>query len=669
MSSRSTIKSLRVFGVTAFSVVSVGLVAFPACARAQAVPDSIVQERVPEIPHELSAALNRYQNTRAAGFQGWLGDRREILITTRFADTPQIHHVRFPLGARTQLTFLTERVLGGEPRPGRDEFVYATDEGGAENYQLFLNDLKSGTVTRLTDGRSRNVRSPWSHDGKLISWSSNARNGKDMDLYVADPSDPKSARRLKEVEGDWAISDWSPDDQRVVAVEGISINESYVHLIDVATGKTETITPRGAAGAPTVAYEDVKWSKDGKALYWTTDLDSEFRRLARYDLATKATTPITAAIPWDVESYDLADDGRTIVLATNEDGLSTLHVFDATTGQERPAPKLPAGQIGGLKFRKNSLEFAYGFTSARATADVYSYDLATATLVRWTESELGGLNPNKFAEPELVRYKSFDGREISAFLYRPGPKFSGPRPVLINIHGGPEAQFRPGFLTRGNYLIDELGIALLFPNVRGSAGYGKTYLKLDNGMSREDSVKDIGALLDWVAKQPGLDSARVAVTGGSYGGYMTLSTLTHYSARLKAGIDIVGISNFVTFLKNTQGYRRDLRRAEYGDERDEKMNAFLQKISPLTNAEKIKVPLLVVQGRNDPRVPVTEAEQIVAAVRKQGGPVWYIEGKDEGHGFAKKKNQDYLQAAEILFLRRYLLDEGSPSTGASGGQK
>jgi dipeptidyl aminopeptidase/acylaminoacyl peptidase len=623
----------------------------------QSVPDSIVAEDVPEIPKTLAESLARYQNSRTAIFQGWFADRREILITTRFADTNQVHLVTSPGGARTQQTFLSDRVLGAIPRPGHDQFLFEADEGGAENYQFFLDNLKDDTISRLSDGRSRHVSAQWSNSGNRIAWSSNARNGKDMDLFIVDPAHPQSARRLKDVAGDWMIADWAPDDRRVVAVEYLSINESHVHVIDVESGQTETITRKSTGDAPTVSYADVRWSKEGKALYWTTDLDSEFRRLARYDLDTKTSTTLSAGIPWNVDGYDLSDDGSTIVLSANENGISRIHILDAASGAEQPGPALPAGQIGGLRFRRNSLEFGFNLTSARATTDVYSYDLAGGVLSRWTQSETGGLNSGTFSEPELIHYPSFDGLSIPAFVYRPSSRFEGPRPVLIDIHGGPEGQYRPGFLGRANYLINELGITLVFPNVRGSAGYGKSYLKLDNGPKREDAVKDIGALLDWIAKQPGLDSSRVGVIGVSYGGFMSLASLTHYSDRLKGGIDIVGISNFVSFLRNTQGYRRDLRRAEYGDERDPAMKAIFETISPLANAEKIRVPLLVAQGKNDPRVPATESAQIVARVRQGGQPVWSIVANDEGHGFAKKKNQDYLQAVEVLFLKTYLLGD------------
>jgi dipeptidyl aminopeptidase/acylaminoacyl peptidase len=288
---------------------------------------------------------------------------------------------------------------------------------------------------------------------------------------------------------------------------------------------------------------------------------------------------------------------------------------------------------------------------------VYTLAPATGQIQQWTRAYAApGLDTSRFAGQQIVRWKSFDGLPISGLITRASPqRFPGRRPVLINIHGGPEAQAQIGFIGRNNYYVEELGITLIQPNVRGSAGYGKTFLTLDNGMRREDSVKDIGALLDWIATQPDLDPKRVLVMGGSYGGYMSLAVATHYADRIAGNVDIVGISNFVTFLSNTESYRRDLRRVEYGDERDPAMRDFLQKISPLTNAEKITKPMFVVQGRNDPRVPYTEAEQIVARARANGTPVWYLRAENEGHGFRRKENADFEFYATILFMKQTLL--------------
>jgi dipeptidyl aminopeptidase/acylaminoacyl peptidase len=631
------------------------------------IPETIRAEGVPPIPISVRQALNRYQNIRTASFQDWASDGAGMYVLTRFADVPQVHFVSGPGGARTQLTFHDERVLGVSARPRHDQFLYEMDEGGAENYQLFLQDRKIGEARRITDGKSRNMAPKWSPSGELLAWSSNARNGRDMDLYVGSPLDPHFIRRFKEVSGQWTVSDWSPDETRVVAVEYISINEAYLHIIEVATGKTEPLTPRpDDPKAERIFSGDAQWSKDGKAIYYITDKGSEYRRLLRFELASGEVEVLTGDTPADIEEFALDDKGRSIAYVANLNGTGKLigHFLTAN-GQivHEPIRTLGGGQRSGLKFRPGSIEVAYTYSEARVQPDVFSVALQGASASTWwTWSETGGLDRDTFAEPRLVEYPSFDERKIPAYVYRPSPrKFPGPRPVLIDIHGGPEGQFRPGFLGRLNYLLDELGLVLIFPNVRGSSGYGKSYLKLDNGKLRADAVKDIGALLDWIAQQKDLDKSRVGVIGGSYGGFMSLAVQTTYNDRIRAGIDIVGISNFVSFLKNTQGYRRDLRRAEYGDERDPEMRSFLERISPLTQADRIRTPILIVQGQNDPRVPISESEQMVAALRKNKVPVWYVIGTNEGHGFAKKANQDYLQAVEVEFLRRYLL--GADSSG------
>jgi dipeptidyl aminopeptidase/acylaminoacyl peptidase len=469
-----------------------------------------------------------------------------------------------------------------------------------------------------------------------------------------DPADPAGNRLLAQVHsGGWSVLDWAPDDSRLLVLEYISINESYLHLVDTRTGTPTAVTPRGGEK---VAYGAGQFARDGKSLYVTSDKGSEFQRLARLDLGTGKETPLTTGIPWDIEEFDLARDGRTLAFVANEDGVGKLHLMDARTGRELKAPRLPLGVVSGLQWHRNSRDLAFNLSSARSPSDVYSLDAKTGKVGRWTESETGGLDTARFAEPELAKFKSFDGLGISAFVYRPdAKKFPGPRPALVLIHGGPESQSRPTFLGRNNYLLDELGIALVVPNVRGSAGYGKTFLTLDNGLKREDSVRDIGAVLDWIRADRGLDGGRIGVYGGSYGGYMVLASLTHFSDRLRCGIDVVGISHFVTFLNNTQDYRRDLRRAEYGDERDPAMRAHLEKISPLNHVAKIARPLFVVQGANDPRVPLSEAEQMVKAIRGHGGTVWYLMARDEGHGFAKKKNADQQFLATILFLRDHLV--------------
>jgi dipeptidyl aminopeptidase/acylaminoacyl peptidase len=617
--------------------------------------DNLVTENIPKISASLADAVGRYTEFRTAGLADWHPTKREMLIATRFGDTTQIHLVKFPGGDRSQLTFFPDSVSGTQYRPKQGKyFVFHKGAGGNERFQAYRYDFATGDVTLLTDGKSRNSAGVWSHSGEKLVYSSTRRNGADNDLYVIDPADPKSDQLLLEVKGGgWRAIDWSADDSKILLSEYVSINESYLWLFDCERKEKTLITPKNKS--ETIAYKSGTFAKDGKGLYVTTDMESEFQRLAYLDLSTKKHTFLTDHIKWDIEGFELSPNGKTIAFIANEDGVGTLHLLDTATDKEKPAPKLPAGSVLGAKWHNNSKDLGFMVVSARSPTDVYSLDLETGKVERWTESETGGLNTSAFSEPELVRWKSFDDRSISGFLYKPPAKFTGKRPVVISIHGGPESQFRPIFLGRNNYFLNEMGVAILCPNVRGSSGYGKTFLTLDNGFKREDTYKDIGALLDWIKTRPDLDPDRIMVTGGSYGGHMTLATAWYYPERIRCAVDIVGISNFVTFLENTEDYRRDLRRVEYGDERDPEMRKFMEKIAPVNNVDKMKKPMFIIQGKNDPRVPLSEAEQMVASLKKQGTPVWYLMAKDEGHGFAKKKNADYQFYATVRFLEEYLL--------------
>ncbi len=615
--------------------------------------ENLVVEGVPPIPQELGKAVERYTQFRSASLSSWHPSKREMLISTRFGDVAQVHRVKFPLGARQQLTFGSDRASGASFQPTQgDYFVFSKDVGGNEFAQNYRYDSATGDITLLTDGKSQNSRGTWSHQGDRMLYGSTRRNGKDRDFYVVDPRNPQTDKLLTQNSGGgWGVLSWSPDDRQVLVQEYISANESHLWLLDTQSGAKTQITPPGEK----TAYGGGVFSGDGKGIYLTTDRQSEFQRLAYLDLSTKQYRYLTNNIPWNIEEWDLSEDGRYLAFTANENGASVLRVLDTQTKRLVKLPKLPVGLVSGISWHRNSQDLGFTLVSAKSTADIYSVNLQNRQLERWTESETGGLNASVFSEAELVSWRSFDGQMISGFLYRPARKFKGKRPVIIDIHGGPEAQARPAFLGRANYYLNELGVALLLPNVRGSSGYGKTFLAADNAEKREDSVKDIGALLDWIRTKPELDSRRVMVSGGSYGGYMSLAVATKYSDRIRAAIDVVGISNFVSFLERTESYRRDLRRVEYGDERDPKMREFLQKISPTTNAQKIKVPLFVIHGQNDPRVPLNEAQQIIQSVRQNGVPVWYLMAKDEGHGFSKKRNVDYQFYATVMFVQEFLL--------------
>ena len=643
------------------------LTALPAFAQDTTVERKEVGNRVtenlPEIPAELIERLNRYQNTRGAGVSGWTRNGC-LLVNTRFAETSQVHRVCEPLGMREQLTFYPEPVGGVTPSPAkawREGFVFSKDRGGDEFSQLHWYDTETRSTTLLTDGkRTQNGAVTLSSDGGLMAYTSTSRNGTDRDIWVSNTRTGE-AKPLVTEGGSWTAMDFSPDGKKLLVSRYVSINESYPGMVDVETGKLELFPVDGGKAA----FGGFAFAPDGKAVYFVSDepfdgQPSEFQTLRYHDPDSGELKQLSTP-DWDVDGFEVSDDGKHLAYVTNEDGIGKLTVLALPSHQPVKLPELPIGLIGGGAFSPDGKRFALTLNTAASPSDSYVIDLASATLTRWTRSEVGGLDASEFVTPTLVRFPTFDEvdgkpRTIPAFYYKPTkPAAGGKHPVVIDIHGGPESQERPSFSPTIQFMVNELGIAVLAPNVRGSAGYGKSYLLLDNAEKREDSVKDIGALLDWVARQPELDSERVGVLGGSYGGYMVLSSLMHYGDRIKAGVDIVGISDFATFLTNTEDYRRDLRRAEYGDERDPQMKAVFDKISPLKNASKIATPLFVAQGKNDPRVPWTEAEQIVKAVRGNDVPVWYLLFNDEGHGFRKKTNSDYFGAASMLFWEEHLL--------------
>jgi dipeptidyl aminopeptidase/acylaminoacyl peptidase len=620
--------------------------------------ENLVVDGVPQIPVRLAEEAGRYGSYRAATFADWRPTGREMLIATRFGDTPQLHLVKTPGGERQQLTFFADAVGGGRFHPnGGDYIVFMKDLGGGEWFQLYRYDVNTGDVTLLTDGKSRNLLGPWSSGGDHIAYTSTRRTGKDTDLWVMNPADPKSDHLLTQLEGGgWEPQDWSPDDTKILLKEELSINEAYLWLVDTSTGEKSKLQLRGVAAGEKVGIGDARFAKDGKGVYLAEDGSSEFLNLAYLSLGDHEVKYLLTGpdAKWDVERIDLSRDGKWIAYLKDEEGISVIYVRRTSNNAEIALPKLPAGVVGALRWRRDGEELGFSLNNARGPGDCYSVNVTTGKVERWTNSE-SAVKTDTFPEAELVRWKSFDAKMISGFLYKPPAKFTGKRPVLVVMHGGPEGQSQPTFLGRSNYYLNELGIALIYPNVRGSTGYGKTFSLLDNGFQRDNTYKDINALFDWVATRPDLDADRIAVTGGSYGGHMTLAVSTFYSDRIRCSVDIVGMSNLVTFLEHTESYRRDLRRVEYGDERDPKMREYLEKIAPMNNIDKIKKPMFVIAGKNDPRVPVSESQQIADALKKEGTPVWLLIAKDEGHGYRKKANQDFQFYATVEFLQEYLL--------------
>jgi dipeptidyl aminopeptidase/acylaminoacyl peptidase len=615
-------------------------------------PTAIDTEGVPVIPQEVSDRLRQYSHIRQAEFAGWSPDGKGMLVATRFGNSVQLHRVYEPGGRREQVTFFDEPVEGRPvPKAADGAILMSMSQGGDENFQSYLLVPNAFSVTRLTDGKSRNEPGPVSDDGSQFVVHSNRRNGRDMDILVGDVRRADSLRTVLETKDDyWLARDWSPDRSKLLVSRYVSINESYPAILDVANGQLTSL-PLPAEGKAAVGA--LAFTADGAAALVSCDARSEFLQLFRLDLKSLKYEPIVADLKWDIDDIEVEPGTGRVAYTTNEDGASGLYLLE---GDQSKRIDVPVGVTRGFEFSPDGKQLGFTLSRPDLPGDAYSIDLGNGHLTRWTFSEAGGLNPEKFVRPERIQFPSFDGRVVPAWCFRPRDAApQKPAPVLVIIHGGPESQYRPTFTASIQYYVSELGLAVVCPNVRGSSGYGKTYLKLDNGPLRENSVKDIGALLDWISTQKDLDASRVAVSGGSYGGYMVLASLEHFGDRLRAGIDIVGIADWITFLKNTSPYRQDRRRAEYGDERNADMRAVFERISPLANAGRIRSALLVAHGRNDPRVPFTEAEQIAQRVRAAGKPVWTVYADNEGHGFAKKDNRDYLTAVESVFLLNNLV--------------
>jgi dipeptidyl aminopeptidase/acylaminoacyl peptidase len=644
----------------AVSICAAGALAQTSSSVATRQVGTATLENVPEVPADVAAAVQRYQNYRAASFQDWLSDG-SILVATRFGSTPQIHRVTTPGGARTQITFQSEAIAVARAIPGTQRFVYQRDTGGDEWFQLYATGL-TGDPLQLTEPGTRNQGAAFSPDGKMLAWSRATKGSAEYAIYVADPSDARSAKSVYREQGSINPDDISADRTKVLFTRGISNRESKLFVLDLASGKATQIAPKVSK----VLYQNARLSRDGRSVYAISTKDSDFGRLVQIDIATGKDTVLTTDLKWDVDTFVMSDDDRLLAYVVNEDGFSNVVVRDMVTRRALPQPQLPRGVLQNIEFSPDNSKLAFDLSTATSAGDVWTWEVTGGSLTRWTTSELGGLDPAKLAEPQLIRFKSFDGLSVPALVYRPvGVAADFRTPVIVDIHGGPESQSRPAWNVGAQYFAAMLSATVILPNVRGSTGYGKRYADLDNAEKREDSVKDIGALLDWIAAQPNLDKDRVVVYGQSYGGYMSLAVSTHYADRLVGSIERYGISDFASFLKNTEAYRRDNRRAEYGDERDAKMQAVFKRIAPLANVAKITKPMLVMQGANDPRVPKSESDQVVAGIRGNGVETWYVVFADEGHGFAKKPNNDLRREVETVFLRK-LFRPQQRAVGESG---
>ena len=638
----------------------------PAAEAALQPPAALRAEGLPPVPQRLLAPIQRWTAVSGHNFVDWHPTRREMLVSHRppGTSTAQLFRVPAPLAAPEPLTEGADpvTVASWEPREGR-YIVFARGSGGNEAFQLYRLDPESREATLLTDPDQRHSLQTWVKSRSLavvtsVALDRTADGGRREEittsLSLLDPLQPASRRIVAQLPGGgWGGVRVSPDERQLAIRRYLSAAESEIWLVDLADGQRRRLLP-AVGEAMRASHQVADWTPDGHALLLASDRASEFRELMRLDLASGRLERLSAHIPWDTGAAQLSNNGRWLAFTANVEGRDELRLLEA--GSERALPGLPGGSVGRIGFHRERPELALVVNSAQGPAQVHSVELATGAVRAWTLPVAdASLNLAAIPDQQIVRWNSFDGRTISGVLTLPPARFGGQRPLLMVMHGGPESQAKQGWQGRLNYLVQERGVAVLEPNVRGSSGYGKTVLALDNGRLREDSVKDMASALDWVVTQPRLDAKRVLVSGGSYGGYMALAASVHLADRIAGAVSVVGISHFVSFLENTESYRRDLRRVEYGDERDPAMRAFLEGISPLNGVDRINRPLFVVQGRNDPRVPWTESEEIVRRLQARGVPVWYLLADNEGHGFARRENADFYFAALVSFIEQTLL--------------
>ena len=613
---------------------------------------TLIFDNIPEPDAALSEKLDGYLSARDATPLGF-SPQGQLLIATRFGDVEQLHLVERAGGERRQLTFQREPISRAafSPDPGRSAYVYLKDAGGNENAQLYYQRLGEASAKLLTDGKSQNGAPVWSNTGREVAFFSTARDGVSSDIDVVEPEGGALPRLL--VTGDkasWYPLDWSPDDRKLLVLKRQSIAEAYLYVVDLSSGQKREVE----ALPVKVGISGARFSRDGQGVYLISNRDGEFAQLRYVNLFTNDKTLISAHLSWDVEDLAISRDGHYLAYISNEAGVDKLNLLDLRTHQDLIPPKVAAaGIIGSLSFDREGNRLAFALEAANRPRDAYVLDIAANHVESWTHSEAGAVDLAKFVTPRLTQYPTFDRsdgrpRQIPVYIYEPATP--GPHPVLIVLHGGPESQFRPSFDPWLQYVVNELGFAVVAPNVRGSSGYGKSYMALDNDTLREDAVKDVGALLVWLDLQSGFDAKHVVVSGASYGGYLALAAMVNFGERLRGGVDVAGMGDFVSFLTSTAPSRQDQRRAEYGDERDPDMRSFLRRISPLTNADRIQRPILVVHGKNDPRVPLSESEQIVNRVRSKGGTVWYLQANDEGHEFLKKANREAYYRTFAQFL-------------------
>ncbi|MGI9345245.1 MAG: S9 family peptidase [Gammaproteobacteria bacterium] len=651
--------SLYALGASVLIGLLLSLSAPMAQATVMALPDAIEADGIPPVPQQIADRLWQYQHVRSARFVGWFGEGG-ILITTRFSQNSQLHVVREPAGVRTQLTFADDTIRFVAPAPNYAQgVIIGRDSNGSEDYKFYLYNPISSSVQLISDTAGRYTDPVWSPEGEYLAFANNSRNSRDSDIYIRNMQTGKSWPVLQR-SGTWYPMSFDPGGQRLLVGRYISSTDIRLYLLTLDTEQIQRLDPDAYA-----AYQPIaRFSPDGEGIWFLSDRQSEYVSLRYLDLKTRQEKIYSQHSSGDVTRFAVSRNGTRVAYVVSENGFDRLRLLNVSKNRLEVLPDSMAAaatRIYELEFNPTDEHLALSLGNPTIPSDVYTLSMrGKYRLTRWTYSELGPLSDRILPKPEVVFYPTFDSgksgrrRLIPALLYR--PKTEGPHPVIVWIHGGPASQALPVFNATLYYMLNELGVAVIRPNIRGSSGYGKTFLKLDNGFRREDALLDIGALLDWISSQYSLDYRRVGLMGGSYGGYILLAALIRYSERIKAGVALAPITDFISYLERTPDYMRDLRRQEYGDERDPQMRAFLARISPRRQVAQIRAPLMVVQGLNDPRISADQTKTLIDELRANGGVAWYLTAANEGHGYSRKDNYDFYQAVLMHFWNTYLLE-------------
>ena len=646
---QNSLKSVRLalfFVLVAFSVAVKGQDGFIK------PPADLEMSGVPPIPKSLADKVRRYMYIYGLPLARWAPDKREIWVKS----VSQFSHVS-SISSPGEKPKSIKHILGLGIydiyiQPQGHYLIYNQDKDETEKYQMHLFDLRSGKSTLLSDNNARDTEFVWSNNGEQVAYSSTA-GGNGVSLYLITPLKPESKRLLVKSDDNYLRAyDWSPDDKLLAYCEFKSMDASKLWVINVETGVKALLSGQSSSED---YFSYPRFSKDGKGVYVMTKYQSEVNRIAHINLNTRRYEFLKTDSKWDVEIFQPSPDGKHMAFSVNEDGVSRLYLYDIMTKKKKAISGLPLGIISGLIWNNTSTDCAFNLKSPKTPNDIYSVSVATGAVERWVQSYSNGMDMDQLPTPELIRWKSFDGRNISGFMYRPSRQYTGKRPVIIDLHGGPSEQVRPGYINADNYIVNDLGVVKIYPNYRGSRGYGKTFVNLDNGLRREDAIKDITALLDWIRLRPDLDPDKVVVHGASYGGFMALSIATRYNDRIRASIVEYGISEWVSAISSIGINFRHLWRAEYGDEREPAIRDYLMRISPLYNIKQNNKPILLIHGRKDSRVPVQQAEAVLSAMKQTQVPIWHLFGKNEGHGFRNFTNWEISMLAMILFIQEYLV--------------